>query len=94
MLHKKKMELFITGSDDGASFGEAQRLGYYKPIVGETNKLMMQSPSGEKVIIGDMEGGGSLVLTDSSLIFYEKPVDPVGGYEICRADQNSGQTDI
>lgn len=43
-------------------------------------------------MIGDMEGGGSLVLTDSSLIFYEKPVDQIGGYEICSIDQNSGQT--
>lgn len=77
---------------DSASFEGSAALGYYKPIVGETNKLMMQSPSGEKVMIGDMEGGGSLVLTDSSLIFYEKPVDPIGGYEICSIDQNSGQT--
>lgn len=77
---------------DNASFEGSAALGYYKPIVGETNKLMMQSPSGEKVMIGDMEGGGSLVLTDSSLIFYEKPVDPIGGYEICSIDQNSGQT--
>ena len=53
---------------------------------------MMQSLSGEKVMIGDMEGGGSLVLTDSSRIFYEKPVDQIGGYEICSIDQNSGQT--
>lgn len=29
----------------------------------------MQSPSGEKTMIGDMEGGGSLALTDGSLIF-------------------------
>ena len=77
---------------DSASFEGSAALGYYKPIVGETNKLMMQSPSGEKVMIGDMEGGGSLVLTDSSLIFYEKPVDQIGGYEICSIDQNSGQT--
>lgn len=77
---------------DSASFEGSAALGYYKPIVGETNKLMMQSPSGEKVMIGDMEGGGSLVLTDSSRIFYEKPVDPIGGYEICSIDQNSGQT--
>ena len=77
---------------DSASFEGSAALGYYKLIVGETNKLMMQSPSGEKVMIGDMEGGGSLVLTDSSLIFYEKPVDQIGGYEICSIDQNSGQT--
>ena len=77
---------------DSASFEGSAALGYYKPIVGETNKLMMQSPSGEKVMIGDMEGGGSLVLTDSSWIFYEKPVDQIGGYEICSIDQNSGQT--
>ena len=77
---------------DGSNFEGSAALGYYKPIVGETNKLMMQSPSGEKVMIGDMEGGGSLVLTDSSLIFYEKPVDQIGGYEICSIDQNSGQT--
>lgn len=77
---------------DSASFEGSAALGYYKPIVGETNKLMMQSPSGEKVMIGDMEGGGSLVLTDSSRIFYEKPVDQIGGYEICSIDQNSGQT--
>ena len=77
---------------DSASFEGSAALGYYKPIVGETNKLMMQSLSGEKVMIGDMEGGGSLVLTDSSRIFYEKPVDQIGGYEICSIDQNSGQT--
>ena len=77
---------------DSASFEGSAALGYYKPIVGETNKLMMQSLSGEKVRIGDMEGGGSLVLTDSSRIFYEKPVDQIGGYEICSIDQNSGQT--
>lgn len=77
---------------DSASFEGSAALGYYKPIVGETNKLMMQSLSGEKVMIGDMEGGGSLVLTDSSWIFYEKPVDQIGGYEICSIDQNSGQT--
>lgn len=77
---------------DSASFEESAALGYYKPIVGETNKLMMQSLSGEKVMIGDMEGGGSLALTDGSLIFYEKPVDQIGGYEICSIDQNSGQT--
>lgn len=77
---------------DSASFEGSVALGYYKPIVGETNKLMMQSLSGEKVMIGDMEGGGSLVLTDSSRIFYEKPVDQIGGYEICSIDQNSGQT--
>ena len=77
---------------DSASFEGRAALGYYKPIVGETNKLMMQSLSGEKVMIGDMEGGGSLVLTDSSWIFYEKPVDQIGGYEICSIDQNSGQT--
>ena len=77
---------------DRASFEGSAALGYYKPIVGETNKLMMQSLSGEKVMIGDMEGGGSLVLTDSSRIFYEKPVDQIGGYEICSIDQNSGQT--
>lgn len=77
---------------DSASFEGSAALGYYKPIVGETNKLMMQSLSGEKVMIGDMEGGGSLALTDGSLIFYEKPVDQIGGYEICSIDQNSGQT--
>lgn len=77
---------------DSASFEGSAALGYYKLIVGETNKLMMQSLSGEKVMIGDMEGGGSLVLTDSSRIFYEKPVDQIGGYEICSIDQNSGQT--
>ena len=77
---------------DSASFEGSAALGYYKPIVGETNKLMMQSLSGEKVMIRDMEGGGSLVLTDSSWIFYEKPVDQIGGYEICSIDQNSGQT--
>lgn len=77
---------------DSASFEGSAALGYYKPIVGETNKLMMQSLSGEKVMIGDMEGGDSLVLTDSSRIFYEKPVDQIGGYEICSIDQNSGQT--
>ena len=77
---------------DSASFEGSAALGYYKPMVGETNKLMMQSLSGEKVMIGDMEGGGSLVLTDSSRIFYEKPVDQIGGYEICSIDQNSGQT--
>lgn len=77
---------------DSASFEGSAALGYYKPIVGETNKLMMQSLSGEKFMIGDMEGGGSLVLTDSSRIFYEKPVDQIGGYEICSIDQNSGQT--
>ena len=77
---------------DSASFEGSAALGYYKPIVGETNKLMMQSLSGEKVMIGDMEGGGSLVLTNSSWIFYEKPVDQIGGYEICSIDQNSGQT--
>lgn len=77
---------------DSASFEGSAALGYYKLIVGETNKLMMQSLSGEKVMIGDMEGGGSLVLTDSSWIFYEKPVDQIGGYEICSIDQNSGQT--
>lgn len=77
---------------DSASFEGSAALGYYKPIVGETNKLMMQSLSGEKVMIGDMEGGGSLVLTDSNRIFYEKPVDQIGGYEICSIDQNSGQT--
>lgn len=77
---------------DSASFEGSAALGYYKPIVGETNKLMMQSLSGEKVMIGDMEGGGSLVLTDSSRIFYEKPVDQIGGYEICSIDQNSRQT--
>lgn len=77
---------------DSASFEGSAALGYYRPIVGETNKLMMQSLSGEKVMIGDMEGGGSLVLTDSSRIFYEKPVDQIGGYEICSIDQNSGQT--
>ena len=77
---------------DSASFEGSAALGYYKPIVGETNKLMMQSLSGEKVMIGDMEGGGSLVLTYSSRIFYEKPVDQIGGYEICSIDQNSGQT--
>lgn len=77
---------------DSASFEGSAALGYYKPIVGETNKLMMQSLYGEKVMIGDMEGGGSLVLTDSSWIFYEKPVDQIGGYEICSIDQNSGQT--
>ena len=77
---------------DSASFEGSAALGYYKPIVGETNKLMMQSLSGEKVMIGDMEGGGQLVLTDSSRIFYEKPVDQIGGYEICSIDQNSGQT--
>lgn len=77
---------------DSASFEGSAALGYYKPIVGETNKLMMQSLSGEKVMIGDMEGGGSLVLTDSSRIFYEKSVDQIGGYEICSIDQNSGQT--
>lgn len=77
---------------DSTSFEGSAALGYYKPIVGETNKLMMQSLSGEKVMIGDMEGGGSLALTDGSLIFYEKPVDQIGGYEICSIDQNSGQT--
>ncbi len=77
---------------DSASFEGSAALGYYKPIVGETNKLMMQSLSGEKVMIGDMEGGGSLALTDGSLIFYENPVDQIGGYEICSIDQNSGQT--
>lgn len=77
---------------DSASFEGSAALGYYKPIVGETNKIMMQSLSGEKVMIGDMEGGGSLALTDGSLIFYEKPVDQIGGYEICSIDQNSGQT--
>ena len=77
---------------DSASFEGSAALGYYKLIVGETNKLMMQSLSGEKVMIGDMEGGGSLALTDGSLIFYEKPVDQIGGYEICSIDQNSGQT--
>lgn len=77
---------------DSASFEGSAALGYYKPIVGETNKLMMQSLSGEKVMIGDMEGGGSLALTDGSRIFYEKPVDQIGGYEICSIDQNSGQT--
>ena len=77
---------------DGSNFEGSAALGYYKPIVGETNKLMMQSLSGEKVMIGDMEGGGSLALTDGSLIFYEKPVDQIGGYEICSIDQNSGQT--
>ncbi len=32
---------------DGSNFEGSAALGYYKPIVGETNKLMMQSPSGE-----------------------------------------------
>lgn len=77
---------------DGSSFEGSASSGNYKPIIGETNKLMMQSPSGEKTMIGDMEGGGSLALTDGSLIFYEKPVDQIGGYEICSIDQNSGQT--
>ena len=47
---------------DGSSFEGSASSGNYKPIIGETNKLMMQSPSGEKTMIGDMEGGGSLAL--------------------------------
>lgn len=89
---QKEDGTFYYWEYDSASFEGSAALGYYKPIVGETNKLMMQSLSGEKVMIGDMEGGGSLVLTDSSWIFYEKPVDQIGGYEICSIDQNSGQT--
>lgn len=77
---------------DDASFEKSAAAGNYQPNLGEKNRLVKRSPSGEKVLIGDIEGEGSLALAENGLIFYERLLDQAGRREICSIDPDSGQT--
>lgn len=76
---------------DDASFEKSAVSGNYQPNIGEKNRLVKRSPSGDTTVIGDIEGEGTLALAENGLIFYERLLDQLDRREICSIDPNSGQ---
>lgn len=76
---------------DDSSFEKSAPLSNYQPNIGEKNRIVKCNPSGEKVLIGDLEGEGFLALAENGLLFYEKPIDQTGRREICSIDSDSGE---
>ena len=76
---------------DDDSFEKSAASGNYQPNIGEKNRLVKRSPSGDTTVIGDIEGEGTLALAENGLIFYERLLDQLGRREICSIDPSSGQ---